>query len=154
MQSDTSAHPASPTKHHRRRLLVLVDGLCPGGDDFRARWIAARAQAADVLLVAPALPVAGERWIIDLDARRARARANLASWVDALVDEAASVRGEIGDASPRLAVADALDGFGAGEYLDARRPAHRPPPPRPALERLRELFAPAPAASGLRARRA
>jgi hypothetical protein len=154
MQSDTSAHPASPTTHHRRRLLVLVDGPYPGGDDFRARWIAARAQAADVLLVAPALPVAGERWIIDLDARRARARANLASWGDALVDEAASVRGEIGDESPRLAVADTLDGFVADEYLDARRPADRPPPPRPALERLRELFAPAPAAPELRARRA
>ena len=154
MQSDTSAHPASPTTHPRRRLLVLVDGPYPARDDFRARWIAARAQAADVLLVAPALPVAGERWIIDLDARRAGARANLASWVAALVDDASSVQGEIGDESPRLAVADALEGFAADEYLDARRPADRPPPPRPPLERLRELFAPAPEAPGLRARQA
>ena len=154
MQSDTSAHYASPKTHPRRRLLVLVDGPYPGRDNFRARWIAARAQAADVLLVAPALPVPGERWIVDLDSRRARARASLASWLEALENEAPSVQGEIGDESPRLAVADALEGFAADEYLDARSRADRPPPPRPRLERLRELFAPAPATAGLRPRQA
>jgi hypothetical protein len=92
MQSN-AARPASPT-YPRRRLLALVDGPYPARDDFRARWIAARAQAAEVLVVAPALPIPGERWIIDLDARRARARANLTSWTDALGDEAASVQGE------------------------------------------------------------
>lgn len=61
----------------------------------------------------------GERWIIDLDARQAQARAHLASWVEALADTAASIRGEVGAESPSLAVADAV----AGE-LETR--VHRP----------------------------
>jgi hypothetical protein len=150
MQTSNSAQHAPPTVERRRRLIVLVYGSFPGRDKFRASWIVARAQGAEVLVVAPARPVAGERWIIDLDARRARARANLASWVDALVDEAASVRGEIGDASPRLAVADALAAFPADEYLDAGTPAEASPPRRRPLQTVRELFTPAPVAGPLR----
>jgi hypothetical protein len=150
MQASDPTHPASPTAQPPRRLLVLVDGAFPGRDDFRARWIAARARHADVLVVSPALPLPGERWIIDLGARRARARADLQGWLDALADEAASVQGEIGDETPSLAVADALDGFAADEYLDARLPADASPPPRRRLERVREFLSPAHAARGLR----
>jgi hypothetical protein len=100
--------------------------------------------------VSPALPLPGERWIIDLDARRARARADLQGWLDALADEAASVQGEIGDGTPSLAVADALGGFAADEYLDARLPADASPPPRRRLESVREFLSPAHAARGLR----
>jgi hypothetical protein len=150
MQALDSTQPASGVRTNRR-LLVLVDGPFPGHRDYRADWIGARAQGAEVLVVAPALPLPGERWIIDLDARRARARASLRSWIDALTDRTVSIRGEIADEDPRLAVADALDGFDADEFLTTLVPrgasAAQPAP----LERLRALLAPAPAAPGLRA---
>jgi hypothetical protein len=154
MQTSNAPHPAAPTAQRRRRLIVLVDDQFPGRDDFRASWIAARAQGAEVLVVAPALPVPGERWIIDLDARQAQARAHLASWVEALAGTAASVRGEVGAERPSLAVADALAGFPADECLDAGASAEASPRRRRPLDGVRELFAPAPAAPGLRARRA
>lgn len=148
MQASSSTHQEAQP---RRQLLVLVDGPFPGLQHERAALIAARAQAADVLVVAPALPVPGERWIIDLEARRAQAGANLRSWSEALAGEAESVQGEIGDESPRLAVADALEGFAADEYLDTRLPGEPAPARQGALERVRELFSPAPTAPGLRA---
>jgi hypothetical protein len=150
MQTSNSAQHAPPTVERLRRLIVLVDGPFPGRDEFRASWIAARAQGAEVLAVAPAVPVPGERWIIDLDARQARARAHLASWVEALADTAASIRGEIGAESPSLAVADALAAFPADEYLDAGTPADASPPRRRPLQTVRELFTPAPVAGPLR----
>lgn len=150
MQANDSTHPAPPTAPTLRRLLVLVDGPFPGDQHYRAGLILARAQGADVLVVAPTLPVAGERWIIDLDAREAQARANLQSWTEALSGRAERVRGAIGDESPRLAVADALDGFAADEYLDAWVLERPSPAPRRPLERLRDLFAPPPPATGAR----
>ena len=71
MQALDSTQPA-PGVRTNRRLLVLIDGPFPDHQDDRAGWIGARARGADVLVVAPALPLPGERWIIDLDARRAR----------------------------------------------------------------------------------
>jgi hypothetical protein len=150
MQTSNAAHLTRPMAQRRRRLIVLVDGPFPGRDDFRARWIAARAQGAEVLVVAPVVAVPGERWIIDLDARQAQARAHLASWVEALADTAARIRGEVGAESPSLAVADALAVFPADEYLDAGAPADASPPRRRPLDSLRELFTPAPGASYLR----
>jgi hypothetical protein len=146
---DATQTPASmpPTP---RRLLVLVGGPFPGPQDDRAGLILARARRAEVLVVAPTLPIPGERWTIDLDARKAQARANLLSWTDALVDKAESVHGEIGDESPRLAVADALDGFAADEYLDARVPEPSSPRQR-RPRRLRDVFGPAPLPAGPRA---
>lgn len=143
MQANDSTHPAPPTVPTRRRLVVLVGGPFPGHQHDRAGLILARAHGADVLVVAPTLPVPEERWIIDLDAREAQARANLHSWIDALADQAESVHGEMGDESPRLAVADAV---AADEYLDARAPADPSPAQRRPLERLRDLLTPAPAA--------
>ena len=119
MQAESATQTAASTAPTRRRLLVLVGGPYPGDQQDRAGLIQARARGADVLLVAPTLPVAGERWVIDLDAREAQASANLHSWIDGLADQAESIDGEIGDESPRLAVADALDGFAADECLDA-----------------------------------
>jgi hypothetical protein len=143
MQADNTTQTAAATPPNPRRLLVLVGGRFPGSQDDRAGLILARARGAEVLVVAPTLPIAGERWIIDLDAREAQAHANLQSWIDALADPAETVRGEIGDENSQLAVADALAGFAADEYLDARVRDHRPPAPRQHL-RLRDLFSPAP----------
>ena len=151
MHTIGSTHPAPTTGRTRRRLVVLVGGPFPGHRHYRAGLILARAEGAHVLVVAPTLPVAGERWIIDLDAREAQARANVGSWIDALADRAESVRGEIGNESPRRAAADAVDGFAADEYLDALVPGGPSPGERRPFERLRDLLTPVPAAQGLRA---
>jgi hypothetical protein len=84
---------------------VLVGGPYPGHRHDRADRILARARGADVLVVAPTLPVPGERWVIDLEARQAQARANLNGWIDALAGHAEQIRGELGDERPGLAVA-------------------------------------------------
>lgn len=143
MQAHDSTRPAPPRLRTRRRLLVLVGDSFPGLQDERAAWIAARAQAADVLVVAPTLPVAGERWVIDVDTREAQARANAQSWIDALADQAHSLHGQIGDESPSMAAADALDGFAADEYLCALPRVSLSPAQPSTLHRLRDLFAPA-----------
>jgi hypothetical protein len=150
MQAEGATQTAAPTAPTRRRLLVLVGDPYPGHRHDRADRILARAKGADVLVVAPTLPVPGERWVIDLDARQAQARANLDSWIDALADHAEQIRGELGDERPGLAVADALDWFAADEYLDALGREAISPAKRAPLERLRDLSPPPPAAPALR----
>jgi hypothetical protein len=85
---------------------------------------------ANVLLVAPALPVPGERWIIDLDARAAQARSRLQQWTVALAGHAATIEGEVGDADPRLAVADARRALPAARVVDAAASRRERPAPR------------------------
>ena len=74
---------------------------------------------ANVLLVAPALPVPGERWIVDLDARESQASSRVERWFGALADHASLIEAEIGDADPRAAVADALRLLPAAQIVDA-----------------------------------
>jgi hypothetical protein len=75
MQADDATQTAASMPPTPRRLLVLVGGPFPGSQDDRAGLILARARGAEVLVVAPALPIPGERWTVDLDARKAQARA-------------------------------------------------------------------------------
>ena len=74
---------------------------------------------AKVLLVAPALPIAGERWIVDLDARAEQARSRLQRWFGALTDHASVIEAEIGDPDPRAAVGDARRLMPAAQIVDA-----------------------------------
>ena len=74
---------------------------------------------AKVLLVAPALPIAGERWIVDLDARAEQARSRLQRWFGALTDHASAIEAEIGDPDPRAAVADARRLMPVAQIVDA-----------------------------------
>jgi hypothetical protein len=62
---------------------------------------------AKVVLVAPALPVTGERWIVDLAARASRARSRLQRWSAVLADHAVAIASEVGDADPRAVAGDA-----------------------------------------------
>jgi hypothetical protein len=74
---------------------------------------------ANVLLVAPALPVPGERWIVDLDARESQARSRAERWFAALADRASVIEAEIGDADLRAAVADARRLLPSAQIVDA-----------------------------------
>ena len=100
---------------------------------------------ANVLLVAPALPVPGERWIIDLDARASQARSRLQQWITALADHASPVAAEVGDADPRMAARDARRARPTAQIIDApRAEAERGVTPG-RLMRLIERYGPTPA---------
>lgn len=94
-----------------RRIVVLADREVAAVDAGDLSRIADAAAAGDVLIVAPAGPVAGERWIVDLTARSTQARERLDAWATLLASRARSVEVEIGDENPRFALADARREF-------------------------------------------
>jgi hypothetical protein len=57
-----------------RRVVVVVDGDFPGAGHPEARRVIDAVSGARALVVAPAGPVAGERWVVDLSARAEQAR--------------------------------------------------------------------------------
>jgi hypothetical protein len=85
-----------------------------------------------VRVVAPAQAVPGERWIIDLTAREARARRRLEAWRNMLERHARVLETEIGDPDARLALADAQRDFKPATLLGTMPPAD-PSPRRPQL---------------------
>lgn len=93
-----------------------------------------------MLLVAPTVPVSGERWIIDLDAREARARSRLERWTGVLADHARRIETDIGDPSSRLAIADALHDFPADTVITTPATASRTPAEPGRVTRLAERY--------------
>ena len=125
-----------PTTTADDRILLVVEREFPGEEDPDARRIAQAVAGRELLVVAPAGPVAGERWTVDLVAREQQARRRLASWTHALARHARAVKGETGDPSARLAVADAHAAYGPAVVIGTGRAAVREAPPRRALMRL------------------
>ena len=122
------------------------------GDARRARAGSVSTDAvADghVLVVAPAGPVAGERWIVDLSARRAQAEDRLRGWATMLARHASELELEVGDENPRLALSDARGAFPADAVIGvcaarrARGPLQRAAgsPARPVRARRRVAHA-------------
>lgn len=149
MQTESTIQEATPTRAHDR-VLVLIDSPFPAAERTAADAILAATRGADVLVVAPAQAIPGERWVIDLDARESQARLNLESWITALAGGANRIRGEVGDEHPGLAVSDAVAGFAADEVHMVRNVAPEAPPARRAsLEWAGRLLTP-PAVSGPR----
>ena len=105
---------------------------------------------AKVLLVAPARPVAGERWIIDLDARASQARSRLQLWIAALAGHASAISAQVGDADPRMAASDARRELPTAQILDApgAEPTRPAGPGRPMRLAGRAGLMPVPAAAG------
>lgn len=90
-----------------RRILIVAPPHIPAEPASLAVDVA----GADVLVVVPAGPVPGERWIADRTARDRQARRRIAEWTAALAPHARRVAGEVGDPSRRLAEADARAAF-------------------------------------------
>jgi hypothetical protein len=112
----------SELQHPSHRILVIADNPCPC--PALADEVAGRAlpDAADVVVVAPALNSRLRNWTSDVDAawRLAQERAQLA--VDALRARGVSARGKVGDTSPLMAIEDALAEFPASEIVIATHP--------------------------------
>ena len=112
------AFPFSPDhrprrpRRERRSTRIELEGLNDAVAD------------AHVMVVAPAGPVAGERWIVDLTARRVRAEERLNDWATMLTRQVRELELEVGDENPRLALADARRAF-RPDACDRARAARR-----------------------------
>jgi hypothetical protein len=109
----------------RRRILVIANRTCPCPS--LVDEVARRASTAptDVLVVAPALNSRLRHWLSDVDEALARAQQRLDLAIAALRRRGVIAGGEIGDADPMLAIADALASFPADEIMIATLPPGR-----------------------------
>ena len=118
------------------RILIVADRDLPDVEAIEA------VKDAHVLIVAPAGPVAGERWIIDLTARERAAQERLETWRAVLAPHAVRVDGEVGHADVRAAVEDASAAFGPERVVIGEATVPRPRfarPARPAARRARAV---------------
>src|SRR3954454_16961482 len=107
----------------RPAILVIANRTCPC--PALTDHVAGRASDAplDVLVVAPALNSRLRHWVSDVDGAVSRARARGDVAVAELSERGINARGEVGDADPMLASADALADFPASEIVIATHPA-------------------------------
>lgn len=106
-------------------ILVIANRTCPCPtlvDEVARR--AVDTQAA-VLVVAPALNSRLRHWVSDVDDAVAQAHDRVRVAVAELRGRGVSARGEVGDANPLLAIADALADFPASEIVIATHPEGR-----------------------------
>jgi GABA permease len=104
------------------RILVIANRTCPC--PTLADEVARRANDTpiDVLVVAPALNSRLRHWVSDVDEAVVHAHERIALAVAELRERGISARGEVGDADPLLAIADALAIFPAKEIVIATHP--------------------------------
>jgi GABA permease len=108
-----------------QKILVVANRTCPCPalvDEVAER--AARAPS-DVLVVAPALNSWLRHWVSDVDEAVSRAHERVEIAVGCLRERGVNARGEVGDANPVLAIADALASFPATEIVIATHPPGR-----------------------------
>jgi GABA permease len=116
---------SEPIQQQRHAILVIANRTCPCPtlvDEVARRAIDT---SALVLVVAPALNSRLRHWVSDVDEAVARARDRVGFAVAELRERGVSARGEVGDANPLLAIADALAGFPASELVIATHPEGR-----------------------------
>jgi GABA permease len=107
---------------HTGGILVIANRTCPCPalvDEVARR---AGDTGASVLVVAPALNSRLRHWVSDVDDAVAQARDRVGHAIAELRERGVSARGEVGDANPLLAIADALAGFPASEIVIATHP--------------------------------
>ena len=110
------------TSRHAPRILVIANRTCPC--PTLVDEIARRVGNADseVLIVAPALNSRLRHWVSDVDEAIARAHHRVELALASLRERGISARGEVGDANPLIAIADALANFSATEIVIATHP--------------------------------
>ncbi|MDQ3993808.1 MAG: hypothetical protein M3265_03320 [Actinomycetota bacterium] len=122
----------------RRRIRVVANETVAGRALRNA--IAVRAEGAEIRVVSPALNSPLRHWFSDEDGARERARERLERSLDALAREGIHATGEIGDANPLQAIADALATFPAHELVIAAHPPLRSNWLEKGVLRAREIF--------------
>src|SRR6185437_3636955 len=104
------------------RILVIANRTCPC--PTLVDEIAGRVGNADsdVLIIAPALNSRLRHWVSDVDGAIARAHDRVDLALAGLRERGIDARGEVGDANPLLAIADALADFPATEIVIVTHP--------------------------------
>jgi hypothetical protein len=108
-----------------RRILVVANETVSGTSLHEAIRFRARNVGGEVLVVAPALDDRPRHGTSDGDAARRSAEERLARSLERLRIAGIHARGQIGDADPMQAIADALAGFTADEIIIATHPEQR-----------------------------
>jgi hypothetical protein len=110
------------TRPHPAGILVVANRTCPC--PLLLDEVARRASDApiDVLVVVPALNSRLRHWLSDIDDAVARARERLEVALADLRTRGVNARGEVGDANPMVAIADALAHFPASAIVIATLP--------------------------------
>jgi GABA permease len=124
--AEPHAAGVAPQRGDAYRILVVANETVGGRallDEIRNRC---RGREARILVVAPALTGSRlDRLASATDAARAEAEARLAESVRAIEALGLSVRGEVGDDDPNVAIEDALGTFGAEELIISTHPPER-----------------------------
>jgi hypothetical protein len=108
-----------------RRILVISNETVEGTVLHETIRFRAHNVEGEVLVVAPALNSRLRHWMSDTDGARAAARRRVDRCVERLAVAGVRARGEVGDADPMQAIADALRTFAADEILVATHPEAR-----------------------------
>ena len=112
----------SPPGEHR---VLVVANETVGGAALRETLARVVRPSSEVLVVAPALMSPVRHWTSDVDGARTAAETRLHTSVARLASNGVSVRGQIGDQDPMVAIEDALRTFGADEIVISTHPAGR-----------------------------
>ena len=105
-----------------RKVLVIANETIEG-EALHDVIVAQR--DVEILVVAPALNTRIRHWTSDEDRALREAAHRLTACLSTLDDAGAYVRGQVGDADPMRAIADALVTFDADELMIATHPEHR-----------------------------
>ena len=108
-----------------RRILVISNETVEGTVLHETIRFRAHNVEGEVLVVAPALNSRLRHWMSDTDGARAAARRRVDRCVERLAVAGVRARGEVGDADPMQAMADALRVFAADEIVIATHPEAR-----------------------------
>jgi hypothetical protein len=99
-----------------RRILALVSEPV-SGQALRSAIGSERAEAAEVLVVAPALNSRVRFWTSDTDEAIERAQQVQEETVERMTEEGVDAAGDTGESDPLLAIHDALQAFPADEIV-------------------------------------
>lgn len=110
---------------HGRRILVISNETVTGTVLHQAIRFRAKNVGGEVLVVAPALTPRLRHRMSDSGAARRAAEERLQACLKRLAAAGIRASGEIGDADPLQAIADALTAFAADEIIIATHPEGR-----------------------------
>jgi hypothetical protein len=116
---------ATNDKPEIRRILAVANETVEGATLIRAVCALADSGRAEVLVVVPALNSRLRYWTSDEDGARRAAEARLHRCLAVLDRAGIAASGQVGDADPLLAIADALSTFAASEILISTHPERR-----------------------------
>jgi hypothetical protein len=122
MKSQVS-HTGRQAKPGNRKILVVANEIIEGQTLREAIGLrVGDEQPAEVRVIAPALNSRLRHWLSDEDGARRSAALRLAAELDSLSAAGIEADGQVGDADPLQAIADALYQFAAGEIVIATQP--------------------------------